>query len=41
MYKTLFTDKKCGKIIFGPEVEWTANVPSHATNFRNNNAKAE
>ena len=24
MYLTLFTDKKLGKIIFGPEVEWTA-----------------
>ena len=24
MYQTLFTDKKRGKIIFGPEVEWTA-----------------
>ena len=24
MYQTLFTDKKWGKIIFGPEVEWTA-----------------
>ena len=24
MYQTLFTDKKRGKIIFGPEVEWAA-----------------
>ena len=24
MYQTLFTDKKWGKIIFGPEVEWIA-----------------
>ena len=24
MCQTLFTDKKCRKIIFGPEVEWTA-----------------
>ena len=24
MYQTLFTDKNWGKIIFGPEVEWTA-----------------
>ena len=24
MYITLFTDKKRGEIVFGPEVEWTA-----------------
>ena len=24
MYQTLFTDKKWGKIIYGPEAEWTA-----------------
>ena len=24
MYITLFTDKKRGEIVFGPQVEWTA-----------------